>query len=79
MVNIFCYDIMQVFHVNQQRIFFHEAYFSLERPLVAQRLQLNIHNSVFESSNRSCWTLKLLGCTFSEGIYGQSIAAGGRY
>ena len=44
------------------------TYISLERQLVTQRLMLNIHSSVFEDSNRSCWKLRILGCTLQEGI-----------
>lgn len=59
--------VSQVFHVNREVNRYQEAYFSMERPLVAERLKLKIHNSVFEKSNRSCWNLKVLGCTFREG------------
>lgn len=61
--------VPQVFHVNQEVNRYQEAYFSLEQPLVAERLKLKIHNSIsiFEKSNRSCWNLKVLGCTFREG------------
>ena len=57
----------QIFNVDHSVNTLQEAYFSLERPLVAQKLKLNIRHSVFESSNRSCWNLKVLGCTFKQG------------
>ena len=49
--------------------FFPDEYFSLEQQLVAQRIRLDIHQSVFDISNRSCWSLMLLGCTFKEGMF----------
>ena len=61
--------ISQVFIVNHEKNYFEEAYFSLEKQLVTERLKLQIHHSVFESSNRSCWSLKVLGCTFREGMW----------
>lgn len=45
-----------------------DSYFTLEQPLVVQRLKLNIHHSILEESNRSCWSLKVLGCTFRQGV-----------
>ena len=58
-----------MFIVNHEFNYFEEAYFSLEKQLVTERLKLQIHHSVFESSNRSCWSLKVLGCTFREGMW----------
>ena len=57
--------LQQVFRVHQTTVF--EAYFTLEQPLVAQMLKLNVEHSVSEESNRSCWNLKILGCTLREG------------
>lgn len=59
--------VSQVFHVNEEVHQHQGAYFTMERPLVAERLKLKIHNSVFDKGNRSCWDLKVLGCTFREG------------
>ena len=58
-----------MFHVDHEVNNFQEAYFSLERQVVAERLILKIHHSIHESSNRSCWSLKVLGCTFKEGTW----------
>ncbi|CAI8006111.1 hypothetical protein GBAR_LOCUS4561, partial [Geodia barretti] len=58
----------QVFTVQHNGNLFDGAYFSLERQLVAERLRLDIRHSIFDSSNRSCWILRILGCTFREAM-----------
>ena len=68
----------QVFTVQYNGNLLDGAYFTLERQLVAERLRLDIRHSVFDSSNRSCWILRILGCTFREGMeeycYGHATA-----
>ena len=54
----------QVFNVTDSKI----AMVLLPQPIVATTLRFRILDH-FLVSNEPCWTLALLGCTFSEGIY----------
>lgn len=47
-------------------ILFHNAYFSLEQPIVARRFKLRINGGELDTSNRLCWQLSLFGCELEQ-------------
>lgn len=45
-----------------------DAYFTLEQPIVAQRLRFMINEAMLDTQNRICWELLMYGCKLSNGI-----------
>ena len=60
--NVYCSLSFQNFIVPQI-----DTVFMLQTPVAAVQLHLTINDGVVAPSNRLCWHLTLIGCTFSEG------------
>ena len=44
-----------------------DAHFTLEQPIVAQRLRFRISDAQLDDYSRICWELLMYGCKLSDG------------
>lgn len=50
-----------------QTILLTDAYFTLERPIVAQSFKFRINDAILDQDRRICWELLIYGCTLENG------------